>query len=94
MKFEGIKTELGVSTLPITRSNKWNDSDSTTQWYSALLDNKVVSVHADTVQAIETEPECTTFGLKPMGPKRSAKGFEYDLFILVKYKEVKYDKVL
>ena len=94
MKFEGIKTELGVTTLPITRSNKCNESDSTTQWYSALLEDKVISVHADTVASIETEPECDTFGLKSMGPKKSAKGFEYELLILVKYKEQKYDKVL
>ena len=94
MKFEGIKTELGVSTLPITRSNKWNEGDSTTQWYSALLDNKVVSVHADTVTAIENEPDCDSFGIKSMGNRESAKGFEYELLILVKYKEVKYDKVL
>ena len=94
MNFTSIKEELGVSTLTVKRSNKWNESDDSTKWYSALLDGKVVSVHNDTVTEIESNPESDSFGIKSMGQKESSKGYKYELLILVKYKEVKYDKVL
>ena len=94
MNFKGIKDKLGVTNLKLSKSNKWNDGNSTTQWYSCLLSDKVISIHNDTVVDIEKNPKCDTFGLKSLGDRISPKGFEYELLVLVKYSDQKVDKVL
>lgn len=95
MNFSEIKSELGISKLQLNKSNKWDDADDTSQWFSSLIDNKVVSVHNDTATLIiKDDGSLDTLGLKSMGMKESAKGFQYELLILVKYKDVDYDLTL
>jgi len=93
MNFSEIKSELNIESLSLNKSNKWSDDNAETQWFSALLKDKVVSVHAETAQAIAENPDAN-LGLKSMGHKESSKGFKYELLILVKYKPANYDLVL
>lgn len=95
MNFQGIKNELGISKLDLNKSNKWNDTDEKSKWFSSLIEDKVVSVHNDTADAIlKDDGTLDTLGLKSMGMKESAKGFKYELLILVKYKDQDYDLTL
>ena len=95
MNFSEIKSELNISKLDLNKSNKWSDSDEKTQWFSSIIDNKVISVHNDTATLImKDDGSLDSLGLKSMGMKTSAKGFAYELLILVKYKPQDYDLTL